>query len=211
MKDGMFFAFDFGGGTLDTTVFEKKGKHIKFIGIHGNQHLGGLDIDNKFVEYVISKWEADFPTEMANLFIEQKKDTFGSKNMKRKRRRVLKQIVEKAKISLSTLNCVTVEYENYSLAVTRKDFEMCCSDLFNECMKTVKDTLNLPKVQAKPQQISKVVLVGGSSQIPKIRNMLTDYFGEGKVCCSENCYTVVANGACQCFRRSVFEYQNCDR
>ncbi|ELP92896.1 heat shock 70 kDa protein, putative [Entamoeba invadens IP1] len=75
LPNGMIFFFDFGGGTLDTAVGEKKGSHIKFCGIHGDKNLGGIDIDIALLDYVMNEWKEYNENEVNNLFKVQNGDS----------------------------------------------------------------------------------------------------------------------------------------
>ena len=150
----------------------------------GDAHLGGEDIDNKLVEHFC-----------AEISRKHKKDVKGnSRALKR-----LKNACERLKRNLSTAAQSTIELDSlidgidFSSSLTRSRFEELCGDYFRTCIRTVEEVLLSSKV-AKCD-IDDIVLVGGSSRIPKIQDMLKSMFNGKELNKSINCDEAVAYGA----------------
>ncbi|ELP94686.1 DnaK family protein, partial [Entamoeba invadens IP1] len=198
IPNGMTFFFDFGGGTLDTVVGEKNGGHIKFCGIHGDKNLGGIDIDNALLYFVINEWKEYNENEINNLFKVQNGDSTTIQKKKVSRRQSLKNLIENAKIELSVKENVSLEFikfgSEFSIIITRDILEECCLSVFQRCEETINKTLEKGKVQAST--IKSVILIGGSSQIPKVKEMLRRVFPNRQLLDCEDGNLVIAKGAC---------------
>ncbi|KHN18633.1 Heat shock cognate 70 kDa protein [Glycine soja] len=169
-----FFIFDLGGGTFDVSLLTHKGKIFQVKVTTGNGHLGGEEIDNRMVDYFVKE-------------ITRKKKVDISGNPKALRR--LKTACERAK---RTLSCaVATHIETYALSdgidfcssTTRARFEEINMDLFKECMETVDKCLT--DAEMDKSSVHDVILVGGSSRIPKVQELLPDFFN-GKDLCREH-------------------------
>ena len=156
--------FDLGGGTFDVSILGIEGAELKVIATTGDTHLGGEDIDGLLVEH--------FAEEIGRKL---KKDV--KKNKKYLQR--LRSSCERAKrtLSMSTEADVELEAYDFSSKITRARFEELCHDLFERAIGTVDVAL----VDAKltKAEIDEVILIGGSTRIPKMQSMITEYF-EGK-------------------------------
>jgi len=161
--------FDLGGGTFDVSLLAIEEGIFEVKATNGHTHLGGEDFDNKLVDFCM----ADF----------KKKTSIDiSKNPRALRR--LRTQCEKAKRILSAahqapIECETLaEGEDYNTNISRAKFEELCMDLFRKCMPPVENVLKDAGVGKG--QIHEIVLVGGSTRIPKVQSMLSDFFN-GKV------------------------------
>ncbi len=161
--------FDLGGGTFDVSLLTIEEGIFEVKATNGHTHLGGEDFDNRLVEYCMAEFK--------------KKTGIDITGNARALRRLRTQC-EKAKRILSSahqapIECETLsEGEDFNIQVSRAKFEELCMDLFRKCMPPVENVLkdaNLAK-----GQIHEVVLVGGSTRIPKVQQMLSDFFN-GKV------------------------------
>jgi L1 cell adhesion molecule like protein len=163
--------YDFGGGTLDVSILTVCGGMFEVKSTSGNTHLGGEDIDNKLVSYCLGEF-----CKKSKLNKEQTEELL--QNAKAKRR--LRTECEKAKKTLSSSASVTVNLDSFydgidlNLTVTRAKLEELCSDLFVSCMAPLDEALKGAKMGKS--DINDVVLVGGSTRIPKIRDLLKNYF-----------------------------------
>ncbi|AYV75867.1 MAG: molecular chaperone DnaK [Terrestrivirus sp.] len=163
--------YDFGGGTLDVSILTVCGGMFEVKSTSGNTHLGGEDIDNKLVSYCLGEF-----CKKSKLNKEQTEELL--QNAKAKRR--LRTECEKAKKTLSSSATVTVNLDSFydgidmNLNVTRAKLEELCSDLFASCMAPLDEALKGAKMGKS--DINDVVLVGGSTRIPKIRDLLKNYF-----------------------------------
>ncbi|XP_047983752.1 heat shock cognate 70 kDa protein-like [Salvia hispanica] len=165
--------FDLGGGTFDVTVATIKGDAIEVKATAGDTHLGGQDMDNKLVKHIIKEFKNKTGKDMSG-------------NLKAVRR--LRTACERAKRVLSSDLEADIEsfFEGIDLlsTVTRAKFEDLNMDLFIKCMDLVESCLNDAKIEKR--SVDDVVLVGGSSRIPKVQQMLRELFGAKEVCKSIN-------------------------
>ncbi|XP_058767058.1 heat shock 70 kDa protein 4-like [Vicia villosa] len=150
----------------------------------GNTHLGGEDFDNRMLNYFVEEFKK-----------KNKMDISGNPRALRR----LRTACEKAKRILSFAFVTTVEVDSlfcgidFSSLITRAKFEEINMDLFKECMETVKSCLSDSSICKS--DIDDVVLVGGSSRIPKVQDMLQDFFEGKDLCKSINLDEAVAYGA----------------
>ncbi|XP_074308890.1 heat shock cognate 70 kDa protein-like [Silene latifolia] len=176
--------FDLGGGTFDVSLVGIDKGEIKVQAVSGDTHLGGVDFDNRMVTEFVKEFKR-----------KHKRDI--SKNPKALRR--LRNASERAKRVLSSTPQTDIEIEclyegiDFSTKITRARFEKLNMDLFIKCMDTVDGCLvdaNMDK-----SDVHDVVLVGGSSRIPKVQQMLQDLFKGKELCKSVHPDEAVAYGA----------------
>lgn len=163
--------------TIEDSIFEVKATA-------GNTHLGGEDFDTILVSYFVDEFKK-----------KTKKDI--SENKRALRR--LRTACENAKRTLSSATVATVEIDSlyeghdFSSTVTRAKFENLCDGLFKETMSPVEQVLRDSKLSKS--QIHEIVLVGGSTRIPKIQQLLVEFFNGKELCKSINPDECVAYGA----------------
>ncbi|MED6156160.1 70-kilodalton heat shock protein [Stylosanthes scabra] len=178
------FIFDLGGGTFDVSLLTIKGKVFQVKATAGNTHLGGEDFDNRVVSYFVKEFERKNKVDI-------------SVNARALRR--LRTACEKAKRTLSYAVTATVELDaffagiDFYSSITRARFEELNSDLFRECLETVDQCLTDAKMDKA--SVHDVVLVGGSSRIPKVQELLQEFFKGKELCKSINPDEAVAYGA----------------
>ena len=178
------FVFDLGGCTFDVSILKIKGGVFEVKATAGNTHLSGEDFDNRMVNYFVEEFK-------------KKNNVDICKNPKPLRR--LRTACERTKRTLSFAFVTTVEVDflfqgiDFSSSITCAKFEEINMELFNECMKTVKSCLSDSKMRGS--DIDDVVLVGGSSRIPKVQDLLQDFFKRKDLCKSINPDEAVAYGA----------------
>jgi len=176
--------FDLGGGTFDVSLLAIEEGIFEVKATNGHTHLGGEDFDNKLVDYCM----VDF----------KKKTGIDIKGNPRALRRLRTQC-EKAKRILSAahqapIECETLaEGEDYNTNISRAKFEELCMDLFRQCMPPVEAVLK--DAEIGKGQVHEIVLVGGSTRIPKIQQLLTDFFNGKGLNKSINPDEAVAYGA----------------
>ena len=159
--------FDLGGGTLDVTLLELEEGDITVKSHSGKMHLGGEDFDNILMQYCIEQFK--FKTS-----IDLNKKQF----LKQKIR--LKEHCEKAKRQLSYQNEVELEVESIAegkdlyLRISRAKFEELCKDIFELCKQPILEVLE--KSGEDASDVDEIVLVGGSTRIPKIHSILKEIF-----------------------------------
>ncbi|XP_058767059.1 heat shock cognate 70 kDa protein-like [Vicia villosa] len=178
------FVFDLGGGTFDVSILTIKGDVFEVKATAGNTHLGGEDFDNRMVDYFVKEFK-------------KKKRVNISGNPKALRR--LRTACERAKRTLSYAFVTTIEVDSlfrgidFSSSITRAKFDEINMDLFDECMTIVETCLSDSKIHKS--DIDDVVLVGGSSRIPKVKDLLQIFFEGKDLCKSINPDEAVAYGA----------------
>ena len=169
--------FDVSILAIDDCVFEVKSTA-------GNTHLGGEDFDSILVDYFVEEFKR-----------KNKKDLRESKRALRR----LRTACESAKRTLSSATVANLEIDglfegiDFASTITRAKFENLCDALFKSTMEPVEQVLRDAKLSKS--QIHEVVLVGGSTRIPKIQQLLSDYFGGKELCKSINPDECVAYGA----------------
>ena len=176
--------FDLGGGTFDVSILSIEDGIFEVKATAGDTHLGGEDFDARIVAHCVAD-------------IKRKHKTDISTNVRAIRR--LKTTVEKAKRTLSSSASATIEIESlfdgvdYNTGLTRARFEELCGDLFRNCLAPVESVLRDAKMDKS--QIHDIVLVGGSTRIPKVQKLLSDFFNGKELCRSINPDEAVAYGA----------------
>lgn len=177
--------FDLGGGTFDVSVLTiDEGSFFEVQSTAGNTHLGGEDFDNRVVDHFVEEFKRKF-----------KKDL---KDNPRALRR-LKTACERAKRTLSSSTQANIEIDSLSdgidfySRITRAKFEELCLDLFRSCLEPVKQALT--DSQLDKSKIHEVVLVGGSTRIPKVQQLLEEFFSDKQLSKSINPDEAVAYGA----------------
>lgn len=176
--------FDLGGGTFDVSLLTIEEGIFEVKATNGHTHLGGEDFDNRIVDWCMAEFKK-----------KTKIDITGNARAVRR----LRTQCEKAKRILSAatqapIECETLaEGEDFNTQISRAKFEELCMDLFRKCMPPVETVLKDSGL-AKGQ-IHEVVLVGGSTRIPKVQQMLTDFFNGKALNRSINPDEAVAYGA----------------
>jgi len=171
-------------GTHDVTLVGIESGLFEVKATCGDSHLGGQDIDNRLVDFFVK----DF----------QRKHKHDVSTNPRALRRLATQC-EKAKKTLSTSSTATIECESlfdgidYVANITRARFEELCSDIFKRTIDPVEKVLMDAKIDKS--QVDEIVLVGGSTRIPKIQQLLSDYFHGKQLCKGVNVDEAVAIGA----------------
>ncbi|CAL0314617.1 unnamed protein product [Lupinus luteus] len=178
------FIFDLGGGTFDVSILTMKKNVFEVKATSGDTHLGGEDFDNKMVHHFVQE-----------LKLKKKVDISG--NPKALRR--LRTACERAKRVLSFAVDTTIEVDAlyqgiyFCSSITRAKFEELNMNYFTKCMETVESCLTDAKMDKSC--IHDVVLVGGSSRIPKVQQLLQDFFNGKNLCKNINPDEAVAYGA----------------
>src|SRR5881396_1263891 len=171
-KDETIAVYDFGGGTFDISVLEVGEGVVEVKSTNGDTHLGGDDIDKRVMDWIVDEFRKDQGIDLA-------KDRMALQR--------LKEAAEKAKMELSTvletdvnLPFITADAsgpKHLNLKLTRARFEQMCEDIFQRSVKPVKQALQ--DAGMTPDKIDEVVLVGGSTRIPRIQQIVRDLF-QGK-------------------------------
>jgi molecular chaperone DnaK len=170
-KDEIIAVYDFGGGTFDISVLEVGEGVVEVKATNGDTHLGGDDLDDRIIEWLVTEFKKAEGIDL------------GKDRMALQR---LKEGAEKAKIELSTaleteinLPFVTADQtgpKHLQMKLTRARLEQLVDDLLQRTMAPVKQALADAGVD--PRKIDEVVLVGGSTRMPKVQQLVREYFGK---------------------------------
>ena len=170
-KEGMIVVYDLGGGTFDVSVLEVGNNVIEVKSTNGDTHLGGDDFDKRVIDYIVSEFKKDSGIDLGN-------DKMAVQR--------LREAAEKAKIELSN----TVETEinlpfitadasgpkHLVLKITRSKFEQLVEDLVKGTLKPCEQALR--DAGLRPGEIAEVILVGGSTRIPLVQKVVTEFFAK---------------------------------
>ena len=171
-KDMKVAVYDLGGGTFDISILELGGGMIEVKSTNGDTHLGGDDFDQVIIDWLAGEFASE------NGGIDLKKDPMALQR--------LKEAAEKAKIELSNQNSTEINLpyimpvdgipKHLVKTLTRAKFEMLCDDLFQRTIEPCRKALQDAKLN--PSDIDEVLLVGGSTRIPKIQELVKSFFGK---------------------------------
>ncbi|CAG7890412.1 unnamed protein product [Brassica rapa] len=176
--------FDLGGGTFDVSLLTIEEGIFEVKATAGDTHLGGEDFDNRMVNHFVQEFKR-----------KHKKDITGNPRALRR----LRTACERAKRTLSSTAQTTIEIDSlyegidFYTTITRARFEELNMDLFRKCMEPVEKCLRDAKMDKS--NVHDVVLVGGSTRIPKVQQLLQDFFNGKELCKSINPDEAVAYGA----------------
>jgi len=176
--------FDLGGGTFDVTLLSIEDGVFEVKATGGNTHLGGEDFDNRMVDFFLAEFRKKYNKDM----------TANARAVRR-----LRSACERAKRTLSTATQASIEIDalydgiDFYTNLTRAKFEELCMDYFKGCLDPVTQVLKDSKCDKS--KVNEVVLVGGSTRIPKVQQLLSDFFNGKELCKSVNPDEAVAYGA----------------
>lgn len=175
---------DIGGGTTDFTILTVEDGIFEVKATNGLAHLGGEDIDNRLVKHFSEEFKRKHKKNLEE----------SPKAIKR-----LKTACERAKRTLSSSATASIELDSlydgidFSSTITRARFDELCSDLYRKCIDCIEKVLQ--DSGFGKSDIHEVVLVGGSTRIPKLQTMISDFFNGKELCKSVNPDEAVAYGA----------------
>lgn len=176
--------FDCGGGTFDLSILNIDDGIFEVLSTSGNTHLGGEDFDNLLVQHFVQEFKRKHKQDI----------TINPKSMRR-----LRTSCERAKRTLSTSTNASIEIDSlydgidFYTSITRAKFENLCGHLFRQCISPIDKLLVDAKLSK--QEINEIVLVGGSTRIPALQKMLSEYFGGKQLNKTVNPDEAVAYGA----------------
>ncbi|QRV76995.1 heat shock protein HSP70 family protein [Ceratobasidium sp. AG-Ba] len=165
--ESQIIVYDLGGGTFDVSLLSIDNGVFEVLATAGDTHLGGEDFDNRVIEHFVREYKKKTGTDV-------------SKNQRAMSK--LKKEVEKAKRTLSSQMSTKLEIESFkngndfSETLTRAKFEELNMDLFRKTMKPVEQVLKDSGV--KKEDVSDIILVGGSTRILKVQQLIKEYFGK---------------------------------
>jgi molecular chaperone DnaK len=169
-KDETIAVFDFGGGTFDISILEVGEGVVEVKSTNGDTHLGGDNIDQRLMDWIITEFKRDQGIDLS-------KDKMALQR--------LREAAEKAKMELSTvmesevnLPFITADAsgpKHLNMKLTRAKFEQMVEDILQRAVPPTKQAL--ADAGLKPDAINEVVLVGGSTRIPRVQQIVRDFFG----------------------------------
>jgi molecular chaperone DnaK len=170
-KNGTLAVFDFGGGTFDISILEIQDGVIEVKSTNGDTHLGGDDIDQKIITYLVDQFKKDTGIDLT-------KDRMALQR--------LKEAAEKAKVELSSLHETEINLpyitadasgpKHLTIKLSRSKLESLCSDIFERLLTPCKQALKDSGLSK--DQINEVILVGGSTRMPKVQELVKEFFGK---------------------------------
>ncbi len=170
-KDEVIAVYDFGGGTFDISILEVGEGVVEVKSTNGDTHLGGDNIDQRIIDWIVAEFKKENGIDLS-------KDRMALQR--------LKETAEKAKCELSTVTETEINLpfitadatgpKHLTMKLTRAQFERLAGDLFERSMPPVQQALK--DAGLKPSDIDEVVLVGGSTRIPRIQELVKQYFGK---------------------------------
>lgn len=170
-KQGIIAVFDFGGGTFDVSILEINDGVIEVRATNGDTHLGGDDIDLRVMNFLVDEFQKSNG-------IDLKKDKMALQR--------LKEAAEKAKCELSTLHETEINLpyitadasgpKHLSVKLSRSKLESLCADIFNKLLEPCKKAMD--DAGLAKDEIKEIILVGGSTRIPKVQQLVKDFFGK---------------------------------
>ncbi|MSP90415.1 MAG: molecular chaperone DnaK [Myxococcales bacterium] len=170
-KDEVVAVFDLGGGTFDISVLEVSNELVEVKATNGDTHLGGDDVDNAVIDWLVAEFKRDQGIDLANDMMARQR---------------LKEAAEKAKIELSqametevNLPFITMDAtgpKHLALKLTRAKLESLCESIFAKLIEPCKKCL--ADAGLKAAQIDEIVLVGGSTRIPRVQQIVKEIFGK---------------------------------
>ncbi len=170
-KDETIVVYDFGGGTFDISILEVGDGIVEVKSTNGDTHLGGDNIDQRIIDWLIQEFKKEQGVDVS-------KDQMALQR--------LKEAAEKAKIELSTLLETEINLpfltadasgpKHLAIKLTRARFEQMIDDILQRSIGPCKQALQ--DAGMTPQNIDEVVLVGGSTRIPKVQQIVRDLFGK---------------------------------
>ena len=177
--------FDLGGGTFDVSVLSIEDGIFEVKSTAGDTHLGGEDFDNLLVKHLSDEFK--------------RKNSGKDLTTNPKSLRKLRSAAERAKKTLSSSSSAEIDLDSlfegidFNTKISRAKFESICDGLFRKCLEPVEKVLRDSKLSKS--QINEVVLVGGSTRVPKIQELLSSYFNGKELCKGINPDEAVAYGA----------------
>jgi heat shock 70kDa protein 1/2/6/8 len=177
--------FDLGGGTFDVSIIKiTNGDTFEVKAVAGDDHLGGEDFDSILVKHFADEFQRKFGSDVRS----------NPRSLCR-----LRKECEKAKRTLSSTDEASIEIEclhdgvDFSTSITRARFELLCQDLFDSTIEPIQEALDAAGMDKS--EIDEVVMVGGSTRIPKIQQLVSEFFERERINYTINPDEAVAHGA----------------
>ncbi|KAG7393838.1 Luminal-binding protein 5 [Phytophthora pseudosyringae] len=176
--------FDLGGGTFDVTLLAIDGGVFEVLATNGDTHLGGEDFDQRIMQYFIKKWKKDKNLDVAS-------DKRALQKLRREAERVKRALSAQAQARLEIESLL--DGEDFTESLSRARFEKLNEDLFKKTLGPVERVMK--DADLKKSEVDEIVLVGGSTRIPKVQQLIKDYFNGKEPSRGVNPDEAVAYGA----------------
>lgn len=170
-KSGVIAVFDFGGGTFDVSILDIQDGVIEVKATNGDTYLGGDDIDDRLIEYIVEEFQKEQG-------IDLRKDKMALQRLKEAAEKAKKELsnIEETEINLPYITADASGPKHLALKISRAKLEALCSDIFDRLLEPCKRALNDAKINKS--DIEEVILVGGSTRIPKVQQLVKNFFGK---------------------------------
>ena len=171
-KDEKICVFDLGGGTFDVSILEVSNELVEVLSTSGDTHLGGDDFDEELINFIAAK----FKTENS---IDLRKDPMALQRLREAAEKAKKELssLQNSEINLPFITADASGAKHLQMSITRSEFEKMVDHLVERCRIPVESALKDAKL--KPSDIDEVVLVGGSTRVPKVQDFVKKIF-QGK-------------------------------
>jgi molecular chaperone DnaK len=168
-KNEKIAVFDLGGGTFDVSVLEVDNELVEVLSTNGDTHLGGDDFDEVLIRHIADKFQAEHG-------IDLRKDAMALQRLREAAEKAKKELSgqQSTDINLPFITADASGAKHLQMTVNRSEFERMIDHLIERCRKPVENALRDAKLS--PSQIDEVVLVGGSTRVPKVQEFVKKMF-----------------------------------
>jgi molecular chaperone DnaK len=171
-KDEKICVFDLGGGTFDVSILEVSNELVEVLSTNGDTHLGGDDFDEVLIHHIAAQFQKDNG-------IDLRKDAMALQRLREAAEKAKKELssLQNSEINLPFITADASGAKHLQMTITRSEFEKMVDHLIERCRTPVESALRDAKL--KPTDIDEVVLVGGSTRVPKVQDFVKKIF-QGK-------------------------------
>jgi molecular chaperone DnaK len=170
-KEGTIAVFDFGGGTFDISILDISDGVIEVKATNGDTHLGGDDIDHRIIDYLVQEFKKEQGIDITH-------DKMALQRLKEAAEKAKKELstLEETEINLPYITADATGPKHLNIKISRAKLESLCADLFQRLLEPCKKALADAKIDKS--KIDEVILVGGSTRMPKVQQLVKDFFGK---------------------------------
>ena len=170
-ESGTFAIFDFGGGTFDITILEVNDGVIEVKSTNGDTHLGGDDVDHAVMNFLVEEFKKDQA-------IDLRQDKMALQRLKESAEKAKQELssTTETEINLPYITADATGPKHLNIKLSRAKLESLCSDIFTRILEPCKKAVADAKLSKN--DINEVILVGGSTRIPKIQEIVKEFFGK---------------------------------
>jgi molecular chaperone DnaK len=170
-KNGTIAVFDFGGGTFDVSILEIHDGIVEVKATNGDTHLGGDDVDIKLIDYLVQEFKKESSVDLHS-------DKMALQRLREAAEKAKKELssVEETDINLPYITADASGPKHLNIKISRAKLEALCADIFSRLLEPCKKAMADAKVSTS--EIDEVILVGGSTRIPKVQKLVKDFFGK---------------------------------